>query len=181
MNEGFNTDIVPLDELNTEVQDAIPEIESGQTDTQPFNAETMDMKEYVLEPHMGIGEPSSGDIMTAIPEDALDAGIEITSDTDGATDGVMDIIPEDTSELTESQMARLADLDEGYAAVAKEGQDIMDSILADETAERSEKIAALKNLRVYEAQQAADYHAFKQEIIDNPDDSGQVLKKTLHR
>lgn len=57
----------------------------------------------------------------------------------------------------------------------------MDSILSDETTERSEKIAALKNLRTHEATQAEDYHAFKQEIKDNPDDSGKVLKKTLRR
>ena len=181
MNEEFNTDVVPLEELDTDVPEDIPKIEIPGTDAQPFDAATMDLKEYALEPHMSIGEPSSGDIMTAIPEDTLDAGLETTSDTDGATDGVMDIIPEDTSELTESQMARLADLDEGYAAVAKEGQDIMDSILSDGTTGRSEKIAALKNLRAYEAAQADDYHAFKQEIIDNPDDSGQVVRKTIHR
>lgn len=181
MNEEFNTDIVPLDELNTDVPDAITEIEMVGTDTQPFDAATMDMKEYVLEPHMGVGEPKSGDIMTAIPEDTSDVGFETASNIDSEEDGVMDIIPEDTSGLTETQISRLADLDEGYAAVAKEGQDIMDSILSNETTERSEKIAALKNLRAYEAAQAEDYHAFRQEIIDNPDDSGQVHKKTLHR
>lgn len=181
MNEGFNTDVVPLDELNTDVPDAIPEIEMAGTDTQPFDAATMGMKEYVLESHMVVGEPNSSDIMTAIPEDSSDAGLETAGDIDNVGDNVMDIIPEDTSGLTEAQISRLADLDERYAAVAKEGQDIMDVILADETTERSEKKEALKNLRVYVAKQAEAYHAFRQEIIDSPDDSGQVLKKTLHR
>lgn len=181
MKEGFNTDIVPLDELNTDKPEAIPETELVATETQPFDAATMDMKEYIMEPHMGGGDPISGDIMTAIPDDTFDTGLETVRDVGGGEDSVMDIIPEDTSELTESQISRLEDLDEGYPAVATEGQDIMDSILSDETTERSEKIAALKNLRTYEATQAEDYHAFSQEIIDNPDDSGKVLKKTLRR
>lgn len=120
MNEAFNTDIVPLDELNTDMPEAIPETELVVTETQPFDAATMDMKEYAMEPHMGGGEPISGDIMVAIPEDTSDTGLETVSDVGGGEDSVMDILPEDTSELTKSQISRLADLDEGYAAVAKE-------------------------------------------------------------
>ena len=181
MVDEFNTDVVRLAELNKEELPSIPETPTEGVDACPFDDSTMYINEYVLEPHMGVGTPEVGSFVEDIPEDTLlGNGFEESDETSSVNDRFMDYIPEDVPELNESQLARLADLDEGYVAVVSEGEGIIDSILEDESITRSGKIEALKNLRYYEAGHAADYHTFRQEILDNPDDSGPVLKKTLH-
>lgn len=167
-----------LDNMDTEI---VAEQECPDFDTSPYDAETMDMEEYVLEPHVGIGDISADEgICTDIPEDVIEDNVNDSDDMCFDESFFMEEIPEDT-EITETQMQRLADLDEGYAAVARDDYEIMEDILSKEDVSTSDKIAQLKNLREMAASDANAYHSYRQEILDDTEESGAVLKKTLHR
>ena len=167
-----------LDNMDTEI---VAEQECPDFDTSPYDAETMDMEEYVLEPHVGIGDLSADEgICTDIPEDVIEDNVNDSDEWRLDSSFLMDEIPEDTG-LTEEQIQRLADLDEGYAAVSKDDYEIMEDILSKEDVSTSDKIAQLKNLREMAASDASAYHSYRQEILDDTEESGAVLKKTLHR
>ena len=167
-----------LDNMDTEI---VAEQECPDFDTSPYDAETMDMEEYVLDPHVGIGGISADEgICTDIPEDVIEDNVNDSDEWRLDSSFLMDDIPEDTG-LTEEQIQRLADLDEGYAAVSKDDYEIMEDILSKEDVSTSDKIAQLKYLREMAASDASAYHSYRREILDDTEESGAVLKKTLHR
>lgn len=174
-------DTISLDDLESMESEVITEQECQDFDTRPYDAETMDMEEYVVEPHMGMGDaPADEQFCDDIPEDVIEETMNDSDEWCSENSFLLDEIPEDTG-FTETQMQRLADLDEGYTAVVKNDYEIMEDIISNEEVSTSDKIAQLKNLREVAAKDAAEYHAYRQEILDNTEESGAVLKKTLHR
>lgn len=198
MYDSDSSDNISVSDLDNTSADSIPEADLVDSTESAYDAETMDLHDYVMESHVSELETSDAqqdfDEIPDISAFSSDVEHDIEADYDELPSvepfsfdaNTADLPDEDydkisfgDGELTESQMERLADLDAGYKAVVEDYTDVMTSIQDNAELSTSEKISQLEQLRSMAQESSDEYHAYEQSIIDNPnDDSGYTLKRT---
>jgi hypothetical protein len=156
---------VPLSELEDMTIDPIPD-----TQDSPYFSEGQVISEDIGLPEFSDSQEENVEA-SEIPEDVAQ---------EEAAEAIE--VPEDApQELTESQEIRMADLDEGYQAVADMSLESMEDILQSDELTHEEKIEQLQNLRDYTAEQAEEYHSYQQDILDNPEEGETGYARSRHR